>query len=78
MGTLTNTGFLTLNGSATITLSAIPQDLINKGEVDQPAPATLRLDSGTFDNQAGATYDISGTGGIVTGTARFQTKARSR
>ncbi len=70
-GTLTNTGFLTLNNSGAITLSTIaPGDMINTGEVDQTGAGNLSLFSGTFDNQAGATYDISGTGG-VTGAGTF-------
>ena len=40
--------------------------------MDQTGAGNLAARRGTFDNQAGATYDISGTGGIVTGTARFR------
>ena len=65
-GTLTNTGFLTLNNSSGITLGA-PNNFINQGEVDQTGTGNLAIASGTFDNQAGATYDISGTGGVTTG-----------
>ncbi len=44
--------------------------MINTGEVDQSGAGNLSLFSGTFDNQAGGTYDLSGTGG-VTGAGTF-------
>ncbi len=71
-GTLSNIGFLTLNNSSVVTLSteAAPGDMINTGEVDQSGAGNLTLFSGTFDNQAGGTYDLSGTGG-VTGAGTF-------
>ncbi|MGO9921995.1 MAG: carboxypeptidase regulatory-like domain-containing protein [Isosphaeraceae bacterium] len=71
-GALTNTGFLTLSNSSGITLSTLsaPGDMVNKGEVDQTGTGNLAIPSGTFDNQAGATYDFSGTGG-VTGAGAF-------
>ncbi len=71
-GTLTNTGFLTLDNSSSVTLDAgaAPGDFVNQGEVDQTGVGNLVIFSGTFDDQAGATYDLSGTGG-VTGAGTF-------
>ena len=40
--------------------------MLNQGEVDQTGGGNLVINSGTtLDNQAGATYDISGTGGLT-------------
>ena len=73
-GTLTNTGFLTLNDSGGVTLLA-PSSFINRGEIDQTGAGDLALNSGTLDNPAGAVYDISGTGGIKNG-GTFQNEGR--
>ena len=51
--------------------------MINQGEIDQTGAGNLAINGGTFDNQAGATYDISGTGGL-TGSGTFPTRAPSR
>ncbi len=69
LAALANTGFLTLNNSSGITLSG-PSNFINQGKVDQTGAGNLTIASGTFDNQSGATYDLSGTGG-VTGAGTF-------
>ena len=45
--------------------------MINQGEIDQTGGGNLAINGTIFDNQARATYDISGTGGL-TGTATFQ------
>ena len=65
-GTLTNatTGFLTLSNAAVVTLNAAGS-VINQGEIDQTGGGNLAINGTTFDNQAGATFDISGTGGLI-------------
>ncbi len=62
-GTFTNTGSLTLSNSATVKLLG---PAVNQGQVDQTGSGNVAFGGGTFDNQAGATYDLSGTGGLTT------------
>jgi RHS repeat-associated protein len=65
VGTLTNTGFLSINDtSSTVTLAA---PLVNQGEIDVQGTQGMGVDA-ALDNQAGAVFNFTSAYGIATGT----------
>jgi len=65
VGTLTNTGFLSINDTvSTVTLAA---PLVNQGEIDVQGTQGMGVDA-ALDNQAGAVFNIASAYGIATGT----------